>query len=95
MLQRDEIWVDYTNWHGKRAWRKVVPLAAPFGNPQRSPYPADGPDKPFVPDVWVIQVRMVDRKMAVRSLRMTSIHGFYVGEQPPALKAIVDAATEL
>ena len=74
-----KLFVDYTNWHGKRAWREIEPeqgvdkIQITF---DRVPVGTEGFEHTFV-----INVSMVDRGGARRTLRLDHIHGFKV-EQP-------------
>lgn len=71
-----KLFVDYTNWHGKRAWREIKPevgentIRVTF---DKVPVGTEGSEYTFV-----INVSMPDRANARRTLRLDHIHGFKV-----------------
>lgn len=67
-----KLWVDYTNWKGRRAWREIGPIEAP----KWELYVDEG-------WTWTLHVWMMDKGGARRTLRLDHIHGFHIGSEPP------------
>lgn len=68
---RKEVWIDYTNYRGERAWRRIEPLGVFFVNSEWHPETQ-----------WVMQA--VDReKGAVREFAIASIHEWRTSPPEP------------
>jgi hypothetical protein len=71
-----QLFVDYTNWHGKREWREIAQFeqGQPLKIEPGTYHHEDGSSE------WtlVMHVRMVDRGLARRTLKVANIHGFRV-----------------
>ena len=76
-----KLFVDYTNWHGKRAWREIKrwpqpsncnELATELGTIELAHIPIDSGFEM----TYIIHVSMVDKGGARRTLRLDHIHGF-------------------
>lgn len=71
------LFVDYTNWKGKREWREIEPefdreyLRIEQGVHHHY-------DEDISEETLVIHCRMVDRGGARRTLKLTDIHGFKI-----------------
>jgi predicted DNA-binding transcriptional regulator YafY len=61
---RKEVWIDYTNHRGERAWRHILPMSTPllFENSQ------------WHPDTqWVMEAIDLDRNV-MRDFALASVH---------------------
>lgn len=59
---RKEVWIDYTNHRGERAWRHILPLSLAFENSQWHPE-----------SQWIMEAVDLD-KNAIRDFALASIH---------------------
>lgn len=68
--------VDYTNYKGKREWREIIPINIEVGG-----YHTDFENgKNTSETTFLLNVHMLDRDGARRSLKMANIHGFKIEE---------------
>jgi predicted DNA-binding transcriptional regulator YafY len=62
MSEEKAAWIDYTNWRGERAWRRVVPGALRFAATPWHPGPQ-----------WLLDAYDLDR-MQERTFSLADIH---------------------
>ena len=76
------LYVDYTNWKGKREWREIELLPNGGSYVAFSNYSEASDDGKInvVYRTYVLHVAMVDRGGARRTLKLANIHGFKVEE---------------
>lgn len=67
---REEVMIDYTNWHGERRWRRVRPLRMSFEN---SEWHHD--------TQWIMHAIDVEYA-AVREFAMKDIHAWKSAQSP-------------
>jgi predicted DNA-binding transcriptional regulator YafY len=64
ILACQPVWLDYTNWKGRRAWRRVLPYAISFATTEYHPAPQ-----------WLLTADDLD-EAAPRTFALRDVHAW-------------------